>query len=65
MYIGKMTIKMCCIYSWLTEDDAKSCVVFIVNKGHFPTFCLLEGQHEGLVIMFSTTGAINSIYEDS
>lgn len=54
MYIGKMTIKICCIYSWLTEDDAKSCVVFIVNKGH-----------EGLVIMFSTTGAINSIYEDS
>ena len=48
-----MTIKIC-IYSWLTEDDAKSCVVFIVNKGH-----------EGLVIMFSTTGAINSIYEDS
>lgn len=29
-----------------------SCDVFIVNKRHFTTFCLLEGQHKGLVIIY-------------
>lgn len=31
---------------WVLSFD-----VFIVNKRHFTTFCQLEGQHKGLVIM--------------